>query len=105
GGPDVCLCWTFPLATVGAAGVWLFARHERRSAVPLIEPALLRRRAYLSGAAVAFTFFAAAARIMLVLSLYAQDGLGYSALGAGLVLTPAAAGNVAGALAAQRLQP
>jgi len=40
---------------------------------------------------------------MLVLSLYAQYGLGYTALGAGLVLTPVAAGNVAGALAAMRL--
>jgi MFS family permease len=38
-----------------------------------------------------------------VLSFYAQYGLGYSALGAGLVLTPVAAGNVLGALAALRL--
>ena len=42
---------------------------------------------------------------MLVLSLYAQYGLGYTALGAGLVITPVAAGNVAGALAALRLAP
>jgi MFS family permease len=42
---------------------------------------------------------------MLVLSLYAQYGLGYTALGAGLLVTPVAAGNVAGALAALRLAP
>ncbi len=95
--------WAFALLAAGLGGFGLFARHERRSAAPLIEPALLRRRAYLAGAAVAFAFFAAAAGIMLVLSLYAQYGLGDSALGAGLVLTPAAAGNVAGALAALRL--
>ena len=95
--------WTFALLAAGAGGTWLFARHERRSAAPLIEPALVRRRTYLAGSAVALAFFAASAGIMLVLSLYAQYGLGYSALGAGLVLTPAAAGNVTGALAAMRL--
>src|ERR1700727_3648784 len=42
---------------------------------------------------------------MLVLSFYAQYGLGYSALGAGLMLTPVAAGNVVGALAGMRLAP
>jgi EmrB/QacA subfamily drug resistance transporter len=95
--------WTFALLAAGVAGLALFAWHERRGSAPLIEPALLRRRTYLAGAAVALAFFAAAAGIMLVLSLYAQYGLGYSALGAGLLLTPAAAGNVAGALVAMRL--
>src|SRR5262249_10055540 len=80
-------------------------RHERRSPAPLIEPALLRRRSYLAGAAVALAFFAASAGIMLVLSFYAQYGLGYGALGAGLAITPVAAGNVIGALAAMRLAP
>ena len=97
--------WTFALVAAGLAGLGWFARHERRSLVPLIEPTLLRRRGYLAGAAVALAFFAATAGIMLVLSFYAQYGLGYSALGAGLMLTPVAAGNVAGALAAMRLTP
>jgi MFS family permease len=95
--------WTFVLLAAGVGGVGLFARHERRSTAPLIEPALLRRRTYRVGACVALAFFGAAAGIMLVLSLYAQYGLGYSALGAGVVLTPAAAGNVSGALLAMRL--
>jgi MFS family permease len=97
--------WTFTLTAAGIVGLGLFARHERRSAAPLIEPALLRRRTYLAGAAVALAFFAASAGIMLVLSLYAQYGLGYTALGAGLMLTPVAAGNVTGAVAAMRLAP
>jgi MFS family permease len=97
--------WTFALVAAGLAGLGWFARHERRSPVPLIEPTLLRRRGYLAGAAVALAFFAATAGIMLVLSFYAQYGLGYSALGAGLMLTPVAAGNVAGALAGMRLAP
>jgi MFS family permease len=97
--------WTFALVAAGLAGLGWFARHERRSPVPLIEPTLLRRRGYLAGAAVALAFFAATAGIMLVLSFYAQYGLGYSALGAGLMLTPVAAGNVAGALVAMRLAP
>ena len=95
--------WTFALLAAGAAGIGIFARHERRGAAPLIEPALLRRRTYLAGAAVAVAFFAASAGIMLVLSLYVQYGLGYTALGAGLVITPVAAGNVIGALAAMGL--
>jgi MFS family permease len=97
--------WTFALLAAGIAGFGLFAWHERRSAAPLIEPALLRRRTYLAGTAVAIAFFAATAGIMLVLSFYAQYGLGYSALGAGVMLTPAAAGNVAGALVALRAAP
>jgi MFS family permease len=96
--------WTFALVAAGLAGLGWFARHERRSPVPLIEPTLLRR-GYLAGAAVALAFFAATAGIMLVLSFYAQYGLGYSALGAGQMLTPVAAGNVAGALVAMRLAP
>jgi MFS family permease len=95
--------WTFALLAAGVSGVGLFVRHERRSTAPLIEPALLRRRTYRAGACVALVFFGAAAGIMLVLSLYAQYGLGYSALGAGVMLTPAAAGNVSGALVAMRL--
>jgi MFS family permease len=95
--------WTFAVLAAGLAGFGGFARHERRSPAPLIEPALLRRRTFLAGAAVALTFFAATAGIMLVLSFYAQYGLGYSALGAGLTLTPVAAGNVTGALVALRL--
>jgi hypothetical protein len=55
--------------------------------------------------AVALAFFAATAGIMLVLSLYAQYGLGYNALEAGLMLAPVAAGNVTGALLAMRLAP
>ena len=97
--------WTFVLLAAGVGGFGLFASHERRSTAPLIEPALLRRRAYLAGAAVALTFFAASAGILLVLSFYAQYGRGYSALGAGLALTPIAVGNVLGALAAMRLVP
>jgi len=97
--------WTFALLAAGVGVFCLFASHERRSAAPLIEPALLRRPAYLTGAAVALSFFAASAGILLVLSFYAQYGLGYSALGAGLALTPVAAGNVAGALVALRLVP
>jgi EmrB/QacA subfamily drug resistance transporter len=97
--------WAIASLAAGAAGFWLFARHERRSGAPLVEPALLHRRTYLAGTAVAVAFFAAAAGFMLVLSLYAQYGLGYSALGAGAMLLPATAGNVAGALAATRLVP
>lgn len=97
--------WTLALLLAGCAGMGLFARYERRSPAPLIEPSLLRRRSFLSGAAVALAFFTATAGVMLVLSIYAQYALGYSALGAGLMLTPAAAGNVTGALAALRLAP
>jgi EmrB/QacA subfamily drug resistance transporter len=97
--------WTFALLGTGLAGLGAFAWHERRAAAPLIEPSLLRRRSFLAGTAVALSFFAASAGIMLVLSLYAQYALRYSALQAGLMLTPVAAGNVTGALAALRLTP
>ncbi|MBV9793797.1 MAG: MFS transporter [Actinobacteria bacterium] len=97
--------WTFALLAAGLAGFGWFAHHERRSSAPLIEPTLLRRRGYLAGAAVALAFFATTAGLLLTLSFYAQYGLGYTALGTGLLLTPMAAGNVAGALLAMRLVP
>ena len=84
-------------------GTGLFARHERRSAAPLIEPALLRRRTYLAGSAVALAFFAASAGIMLVLSFTLSTASDTAPSVPGPMLTPAAAGNVTGALAAMRL--
>ena len=84
-------------------GTGLFARHERRSAAPLIEPALLRRRTYLAGSAVALAFFAASAGIMLVLSSTPSTASDTAPSVPGPMLTPAAAGNVTGALAAMRL--
>lgn len=70
------------------------ARLTRRRADPLVDLRLFRRPSYASGVALAIVFFASMTGIPLVLALYYQQGLGYSALQSGLGVTAAAAGAV-----------
>lgn len=100
-----CLAWwTFACLAAGVGGIGLFARRERRSSSPLILPELHARRPFPVGAALTLLYFAAASGIVLVVLLYAQYRLGYSALAAGFVLAPAAMGNILGALISLRMQ-
>jgi len=93
-----------PSLALGLGLLALFVRSERQSPHPLLARVLMQRRTFLRGLLSAVLYFAAAAGIMLVISLYAQHHLGYSALGAGLILAPAALGNVLGALISQYVQ-
>ena len=58
---------------------------------------------YPSGATVSAVFFAGFTGIFFVLTIYFQQGLGYSALGAGLMVTPYAAGSAIGSALGGRL--
>jgi len=92
------------LAAGGVGALVLFVRRERRGGDTLLAPGLLKDPAFTAAAALTLLYFAAAAGVLLVVSLYAQERLGYSALGAGLTLAPAALGNVLGAIASLRAQ-
>ncbi len=77
---------------------WSFVAWERRTArrghPPLLDLALLRTLpGYLDGLAVGALYFTGFTGLLLVLSVWLQDGLGYSPLGAGLLLVPFAAGS------------
>lgn len=85
-----------------------FVRHERRvvhdGGAPLLDLALLRTTpGYASGIAVGSLYFTGFTGVFLVLSVYLQDGLGYTPLHAGLLLTPFAVGSAVAAPLAGRV--
>ncbi len=84
-----------------------FLAWERRMAAqardPLVDLRLFTIRSYAIGVAVALVFFCAFPALPLVLSLFFQDGLGYSALWSGLSVTPFAVGSAIAAGVSGRL--
>ncbi len=85
----------------------LFYRRERRLTRelkdPLVDLRLFRKPSYTSGVVLALLFFPAMAGLPLVLALYFQRGLGYTALGSALGVTAYAVGNAVAAPVAGRL--
>jgi EmrB/QacA subfamily drug resistance transporter len=96
--------WT---GLIGAGLVAVFVAWESayvaRGRSPLIDVALFRIPGYPSGAMVSAVYFAGFTGIFFVLTIYFQQGLGYSALGAGLMVTPYAAGSAVGSALGGRL--
>ncbi|MGC3995748.1 MAG: MFS transporter [Propionicimonas sp.] len=72
--------WTFALVAGSVACFVWFGRNERRSSAPVIEPTLLRNRAFLGGVGVITLAFAAMIGNTLVFNTYTQSALGYTAL-------------------------
>ncbi len=97
------VAWPTAGALVGAALLWLFARHEQGRGVPLLPAAVLHdpvlRHANLASIAINFVGFA----IPLLVPYYLVHSAGYSASVTGLLLAAASAGVLAGALFAPRL--
>ncbi len=91
---DVRLAW---LAVPTVVLVGLFLRRERRltraDRDPLVDMRLFQRPSYVSGITLALAFFPAMAGLPLVLALYYQRGLGYTALQSGLGVTAYAVGS------------
>ncbi|MFI0368641.1 DHA2 family efflux MFS transporter permease subunit [Actinomadura sp. 1N219] len=85
------LKWLLVLA--GAALIALFTVWERRAGTPMVDLGLFRLRSYALGSAIALLYFAGFTAIFFIFTLYLQNGLGYSALGAGLAITPFAVGS------------
>jgi EmrB/QacA subfamily drug resistance transporter len=76
--------WSFVLlgggiVTLGAFGV-LQARRARQGRTPLVEPSILRRRAYVAGLAVVLGFIGAMGGMMIALNVMFQTGLGLTPL-------------------------
>src|SRR6476661_3591999 len=86
-----------------------FVLWERGPAVrrghPLIDVGLFRIRSYTDGVVLAVLFFCAYTGTPLVLALFLQDGLGFSALHSGLTASAYALGVVVSAPIAGRLLP
>ncbi len=92
--------WTGPrkwlLLPVGLAVLALFSgwelRYARRRA-PLVDLRLFRQRSYGLGVLLSLLYFSGFTAVFFILTLYLQNGLGYSALEAGLSIMPFALGS------------
>ncbi|MEW2359616.1 MFS transporter [Spirillospora sp. NPDC029432] len=81
------------LLAAGALVLAGFVLWERSRPEPIVDLDLYRMRSYALGAGIAFLYFAGFTAIFFIFTLYLQNGLGYSALGAGLAITPFALGS------------
>ena len=76
----------------------------QRGGSPLLDIGLLRRTpGYASGTLIGAWYFTGFTGVFLVLSIFLQDGLGYSVLVAGALLTPFAVGSAISSPIAGRL--
>ena len=91
---DARLGW---LAVPALGLLTLFYRRERRltdeAREPLVDFRLFRRPSYVAGITLALTFFPAMAGLPLVLAIFYQDGLGYTAIQSALGVTAYAVGS------------
>jgi EmrB/QacA subfamily drug resistance transporter len=95
---DSRLGWlAVPALTLGV----IFFRRERRltseAREPLVDFRLFRRPSYVAGITLALTFFPAMAGLPLVLAIFYQQGLGYSAFASALGVTAYAIGSAVSA--------
>ena len=83
------------LVVLGAFVGWE-RRYVRTGRQPVVDLTLFRVRSYALGVAIGLVYFAGFTAIFFIFTLYVQSGLGYSALLAGLAVTPFALGMAAG---------
>jgi hypothetical protein len=98
--------WKWWLVPVAAAILTAFVLWDKRYAArgkePLVELGLYRLKSYAFGSGMITVYFAGFTPLFFVFTLYLQIGLGYSALAAGLAITPFAIGSALGAAAGGR---
>ena len=92
-----------PAAALLAAFVAWERRWQRNGNATLVEMRLAKVRSYVLGVTLGTVFFAGFTSVFLVLTLYLQNGLGYSPLQAGLTQTAFAIGSGAAAPLGGRL--
>ncbi len=87
--------WSWWIWAVLGLGIVLLAafavlqrREEKAGRSPLVPPSLLGQRSYAAGVLTVFAFFCAVASFFLVVTIYLQIGLGFSALNAALTILP-----------------
>jgi MFS family permease len=99
--------WLFLLFLPGAVLLWRFLRREARlsaeGGAPLLNLTLFSVPTFTTGFAFALVFFCGNTGVPLVISLFYQQGLGFTALESGLGVTALALGTLIGASVAGRL--
>jgi len=95
---DTRLAWLLvPTVVLVTAFFRREARLTARDADPLVDLRLFRRPSYTAGVLLALAFFPAMAGLPLVMALYYQQGLGFTALESGLGVTAYAIGSAVSA--------
>ncbi|RBY98115.1 MFS transporter [Blastococcus sp. TF02-8] len=90
------------LLLLGAFVLWE-RRYTRQGREPLVDLVLFRLRSWSFGAGMITLFFAGFTPLFFVFTLYLQTGLGYTALEAGLAITPFAVGSAVAAAVGGRV--
>lgn len=87
--------WLLGGAAVVVLGAFLLweRRYERKGKEPEVDLSLFRQRSYTFGTLVGLVYFAGFTGVFFILTLYLQQGLAYSALLAGVAVTPFALGS------------
>ncbi|ACZ88108.1 MFS transporter [Streptosporangium roseum] len=90
--------WGFLILALSVPVTALFLIRQRRLVArggqPILDPGLLRVRAFAGGLSASLLFFGALGSFFLLLSLYLQLGTGRTALETGLVILPYAVGSI-----------
>ncbi|MFG1683623.1 MFS transporter [Nonomuraea sp. NPDC049269] len=90
-----------PAALLVLVGFVIWERTYRKE--PLVDLGLFAKRSYSLGTAIALFYFAGFTGIFFIFTLYLQSGLGYSALLAGMSISPFALGSAGASVAGGRL--
>ncbi|MGW6932605.1 MFS transporter [Lentzea sp. NPDC054927] len=92
--------WTFVSIVAGVLTFFVFGwyegRRDKKGGEPLVVPSLFKKKAFNGGLAAGLALFSALTGFSLVLSIYLQLGLGFTALGASLAVLPQAIGSTFG---------
>ncbi|MEU4678661.1 MFS transporter [Micromonospora sp. NPDC023737] len=97
--------WKWALIPAGLLVLLAFAVWEHRYArtrQPLFDLRLFKLRSYTLGSLIALIYFGGFTAIFFIFTLFLQNGHGYSALVAGLAITPFALGSAAASAAGGR---
>ncbi|WET82561.1 MFS transporter [Amycolatopsis sp. QT-25] len=100
--------WLIAMLVLTAPALAAFLAYEQRRTTQgrfaLVPPALFRIRTFSAGNAIALIFFAGNSGLFFLLPLQLQNGLGHSALYAGLTFSPLAVAFGLGSMLALRIQ-
>jgi len=88
-----------------AVFIWYQSRRDKKSGSALVPPSLFHSRGYSAGVLTSFSFSASIGGFFLILVLYLQVGLGFSAIDAGLTTLPFSLGALVGSGIAVPLGP
>ncbi|HTX12385.1 MAG TPA: MFS transporter [Solirubrobacteraceae bacterium] len=101
--------WSFALLAAGivtlAGFAKLQARRARHGRTPLVEPSILRHRAYVAGLAVVLGFIGAMGGMMIALNVMFQTGLGLTPLACAVATVAIPIAAIGGSITSSTLLP